>query len=309
VHNFAALDVKKGKLVWKHTPSKQQCFPTSQATIADGVVFIGTNRGLHAVESKTGKALWTAGLSSPSSAPIVVGDLCIVGAKKGLYALSIAKKGRKVWTFPLKKSTTGSVAYQDGVLYFIGDDTLFALSAADGKKVHWKMRVDVGESFGIGPLVTATHVFTGIDYYELACVDRASGKVAWKRKLERSINKHGWAVNDSKLVVKDGDGRLNAFDTKSGKPVWQTKEELEDGEHCGYGACGPTICGSSVIAITASYYRSPRLRAWDVSTGKQRWEIAAKVAGKAHKWNYYSRPFVADGVLYVQADEGIVALK
>lgn len=90
----------------------------------------------------------------------------------------------------------------------------------------------------------------------------------------------------------------------------------------GYGAAAPTISGSSVIAITAASDGQPRLRAWDLSTGKEQWEVSSRLVNKAIAseqkkkgssldggWNYYSTPFVADGLLYVQADAGLVAMK
>jgi outer membrane protein assembly factor BamB len=83
----------------------------------------------------------------------------------------------------------------------------------------------------------------------------------WRRKLEESIDKHGWAFKDGVLVVKDGHGALYAFHTENGELAWRTKDE-----DAGFGASGPTIAGSSVISTTQAGYEAVRLRAWGATT-------------------------------------------
>lgn len=314
--NFMALDARTGKTLWKLKPTAQQCYPTTQTTVANGTVFIGTNRGLFAVDLKKGEIQWKTGLSSPASAAIVVGDLCIVGAKKGIFALSISKKGRKVWTFPLATEVTANIAYDDGTLYFLADDKLRALSVADGKTIRWEV---AAESLRLGPLVSDLHVFTPLDAYSIACLDRATGKAIWSKKFKAAISNHGWAMGNGILVVKDGEGSLHAFNAATGKGAW-TREHKE----LGYGHSAPTIVGSTVISMTSGFSSEKRepLHAWDLATGEAQWKLDSGVVARAiaaeqkktgssftGEWSNSATPWVADGVLYVQFSCGLAALK
>jgi outer membrane protein assembly factor BamB len=318
-----ALEAESGATRWSIKTAATQSWPTSGISIARGAVFLATNHGLHALDANSGEPLWSAKLPGANGAPLVLDDVCVIGAKKGLHALSLEKRGRKAWTFALERQAGGNPAFRDGVIYFHGDKSLFALDASDGKKVHWKVPAfDMPNLLRAGPVVTADRVLYVAEGSVLASADRATGEAQWHAKVGGAIYDHGLAVSGDTIVVKDGDGRLHAFDVGSGRLRWSS-----NGGHAepyGIGHAGPVIAGSTIVCVTvADTGDNPRrLCGLDLQSGELLWEVGpakVKAAIRAEQkkigsafdgdWSWYCTPFVSNGAVYAQTDAGMVALR
>ena len=102
---------------------------TSSATIADDILYIGTNNKLVTVDLQRQQMLWefeTRGLIS--SSPALIGTTVYVGSEDGkLYAVDTAT-GEKLWDIITGGKITSSPAVADGTVY-IGsyDGNLYAI--------------------------------------------------------------------------------------------------------------------------------------------------------------------------------------
>lgn len=308
-----ALDPKSGKTLWSKKTSESQSWPAGEPCIADGVAYLPTNHGLHAFDAKTGKDRWLARLSGAQRAPLVWADTIVVGAKKGLYAISLAN-GRKKWTFAAKTAAYGHVASDARSLFFHADGKLVCLDPANPKKPRWAIPSCDSTFLRGGPLVSGDRVFFFHDALEIAAADCGTGKLVWRAKREELIWQHGFALSGDTLVLKDGTGALVAFDAENGKVRWTAG--LEKGKTYGIGHGGPVIANGAVFCVLTEEseddYDNPRfLHAFDLKSGKQLWKLPQwRIKGQDSdtEWSWHATPFVADGVLYAQADSGIVAL-
>ena len=114
----------------------------SSPTVADGIVYIGSNDGfLYALHGDSGKLHWRYFTAGPvESSPTVVDDVVYVASGGGhLHALDAASGELiwRAWTGAVRKSTP---AVADGVVY-VGslDGHLYALDAASGERL-WRYK-------------------------------------------------------------------------------------------------------------------------------------------------------------------------
>jgi outer membrane protein assembly factor BamB len=143
-----ALSKASGAVVWK---AQTGGAIISSPAFANGVVYIGSkDQTIYALDAATGAARWmyTADYEVNSS-PIAVDDVVYTGSGGGyLYALS-ATTGALIWRAStgdldadgnptgFGEIVSGRAVLADGVLYFTGSSSLYAVSAADGKRL-WR---------------------------------------------------------------------------------------------------------------------------------------------------------------------------
>ena len=143
-----ALSKANGALVWKAQTGGEV---VSSPAFANGLVYIGSNdQTIYALDAVTGAARWTFTADyEVRSSPIVVNGVVYTGSGGGsMYALNAAT-GDLVWKAPtgdldadgnpkgFGEIVSGRAVLVDGVLYFTGESSLYAVSAADGKRL-WR---------------------------------------------------------------------------------------------------------------------------------------------------------------------------
>jgi len=130
------------------TGDERWVYPTAlplghSPTVVDSVAHVGCfDRRVHAVDAKTGRALW---LSEPAGAgfntnPVVTDGKLYAGNRDGAFYCLDAKTGKILWQFEteLRQPILFSPAYKDGVLYFAANDMhAYTVDAKTGKQV-WK---------------------------------------------------------------------------------------------------------------------------------------------------------------------------
>jgi outer membrane protein assembly factor BamB len=134
-------------------------------------------------------------------------------------------------------------------LYILGarGDTeyLLAIDVAQGQEV-WAAPVGqkLGNNWGDGPRSTPSvdgdHVYAMGAKGDLICADAKSGKLVWKKSLEKDLGGKipTWGYSESPLVYKDkvictpggSQGSMAALNKKTGDVAWQAKE-LTSGAH------------------------------------------------------------------------------
>ncbi len=315
--SVTALDARTGKTRWSTPISSSRSWATGGISIAHGTVFIATSQGLLAFDGTTGEKLWRARVPGAAGAPLVFDDVCVIGGKEGLHARSLAKKGRKAWSFGVKDRVRTTPAYRDGLLYFYADAMLIALDVQQ-QAVRWS--IPAVEPLGGGPVVTDEVVLHMPNWGVLAAADRTTGKTRWRTELSLTIDRP-FAVSDETVVVRDGEGRLRAFDLATGQKRWTSKAGRK-GPY-GIGCGGPIIVGDTVVSVTVEETVTPanHLTGLALRSGRVRWnfdntKVWRKMSAEQKRtgsgffgaWSWYCTPYFADGMLYAQTDAGIVAL-
>jgi len=121
-----AVDLTGKKVLWRYT-HPQRNFPfQSSAAISGGRLFVGgRDKMLHALDLKTGKALWTVMTRARiDSSPVVSSGRVYVGSSDGkLYVVDIGS-GKTVFEFEAGAPITASPAVAGGRL---------VIGATDGK--------------------------------------------------------------------------------------------------------------------------------------------------------------------------------
>jgi outer membrane protein assembly factor BamB len=139
-------------------------------------------------------------------------------------------------------AVVGGVVYGFGAEGDLDDEFVFALDAATGKQ-KWRAPIKNGQSLSVltqwggGPRATPT--VDGDRLYvigvrgDLACVETATGKVAWQTSLPKDLKgklMSGWGYSESPLVDGDlvvcspggNEGTLAALDKMTGKVRWRS---------------------------------------------------------------------------------------
>ena len=115
-HEVLAVDLDAGTVAWR-SPHPERKFPfyASPAVGANVVVIGGRDKMVHALDTDTGRALWTFKTRTRVDAsPVVVGGRVFIGAE-ALIALDLAT-GAEVWRFETGADIAASPAVAQGRL-------------------------------------------------------------------------------------------------------------------------------------------------------------------------------------------------
>jgi eukaryotic-like serine/threonine-protein kinase len=125
------VDLKAKKIAWRYKhPERNFPFMSSAALSGDLVIVGGRDKMVHAIERKTGKAIWTFTTRARiDSSPVIAGGRAYVGSSDGkLYVLEVAT-GKSVFAFDAGGPLTASPAVassrlvigsHDGKLFCLG---------------------------------------------------------------------------------------------------------------------------------------------------------------------------------------------
>lgn len=126
-----AVDLRRRTVSWVYErPRRKFPFYSSAALSGGRLVLGGRDSLVHALDSKTGKALWTfAARARVDSSPAVSGGRAFFGSNNGrVFALDL-ETGRQVWEFDAGAAITASpaiggqrlvVSSHDGMVYCFG---------------------------------------------------------------------------------------------------------------------------------------------------------------------------------------------
>jgi outer membrane protein assembly factor BamB len=302
-----AVDSESGKRRWRlqTTGLAPAAEVSSTPTVVDGVVYVGGSDGVYALDAATGELKWQFVTSFfPESAavissPVVDDGVVFVGASNGsVYALD-ARSGTLRWRYKTERPVESSPALEAGVV-FVGswDGTVYALDAATGAE-RWKQVVG-------SPVVSTPAVADGLVFVStylngtLHALDALDGHERWQgtyRPEAMSFLPASPAVHDGLVVIgvnglqssREHDA-VRAYDSKNGALRWSLQ-----GLDVGITA-SPVFVDNSVLVST----RDGNVLAMDGATGEAWWALAIGDPSA-------SSPVVAEGVLYVGNDAGVLA--
>lgn len=192
-------------------------------------IHLRTPRALTAIDTQTGKTLWTLNSKDTSDllplSATISGDRVFFAAKDTVVALN-AKDGAPVWsqsyTIPIRGNAYWSVTMlaADGVLLAGGMDKLTAFNAADGKPL-WNCRMSYGFNSAGDVFVVGNTVWL----WNVPELTEAQKKEVSKKT--RKDYKYCWGY------VSDHYGRYEARDLKTGemKKTFPVKKAWTAGHH------------------------------------------------------------------------------
>ena len=223
-----ALSTDKGKKRWFFA-SKAPIYGTP--LIDEGVLYVASSdHFLYAIQASNGRLKWkfdTGGVLFATPA-VAKGVVCIGGNGK-IFGVDL-KTGLEKWEQPAG-AFFQSKAATDGEAFYLGgwDNKLTSLDALTGE-VRW--RKPLGKNFYVSPAISSPclsegRVFICSNDNTLYSLDSASGETIWTAKAPKSGDVFGYsspAVSGGKLFLAGlgTNGDVYAFDSKSGKPLWQS---------------------------------------------------------------------------------------
>lgn len=253
-----ALDAADGHEVWRADLAAGNDSVVgwlyAPPTLADGNVYIGTQRRFVALDGATGRELWA---QDPAPGGFWLGSFSAAGVGGGVVIAAFSRgaegivawdadDGHELWRVPRPLSTAinASVVIQDDVAYIANAETsLFALDLLSPTGPLWsewqrKLVGDANEwSYGVvgtpalarGRLVVPTMLGT------VVAADAASGAEAWRYEGKaanlRMIHYLGSGhatfaaspvVTGAVAWVGGADGTLAGLDLETGRAMWST---------------------------------------------------------------------------------------
>jgi len=247
----------------------------SSPVVANSVVYIGSGRGVYALDAESGTKLWSFAADSTVGSPAVAYGLVFIGSEDGwLYALN-ACAGALTWKRQIGSSIGDAIsapAAEKGIIYVgVGKydgATIYALHAQTGRKV-W--------TYEGGWINTEGAIANGIVYFgELGgrfyALNANTGAQMWDVYLDASP-----AVTDGVVYVGGA-----ALDARTGALLWNS---------------GVRAFVAPAVANGVVYFAADSLYALDAKTGAKLWR-------RPLSFQYSeSSPAVAGGVVYVGSDD------
>jgi outer membrane protein assembly factor BamB len=148
----------------------------------DGIVVLGTDSGVVAIDSESGAVLWRYRLDAGArSRPVVTDAMVFASSGQGQIA-ALTVDGDKVWHQRIDGLPTRTMALSRGYLVVGSSDRgVYALDVATGA-IKWRF-----ESKGVftgGPTATDRTVYCAGSDYHVYALDIESGSVIWKYRLD-----------------------------------------------------------------------------------------------------------------------------
>lgn len=176
-----------------------------------------------------GYPLWTTQVPGPVDGSLAYGrSKVFVGDLRGNLTALNARDGSVSWKF---KSTSEwlspALVHRDRIIIQSANDEVYALSETTGTELwHYSRRGDEKMTVrgNASPAIFGDRVFLGFADGYLVCVDFASGREVWNKRL-RSRNRF-YDVDASPVVDSEGviasafDGKTYRLDAQSGGIQW-----------------------------------------------------------------------------------------
>jgi len=291
--NFA-LDSKNGKEIWNRK-IEDEIF---NFELSDNLVFIGTDKGIYAIDKKTGYIKWFQQIGEINSKPVIVNNIVIAGISDGdLFAFDI-DSGKIEWQLNNLNHETISEAYQNNIC-ITSDNKCYCYNLKNNE-IKWEFKSD--GKITNPPSFDGNTVYIGSWDGNIYAIDLFNGDTKWTFKT-------GWGIDTTPVVSDDivftgsNDNNFYALDEKSGELLW-------------YYTCKSAIHSSPVVYGENVFFGSDdgRLYALDKISGEQVWNYAPEYSIKNGDANNYlttpilSDPIIQDNIVYISANGSIYAL-
>ncbi len=262
-----AIDVESGSLEWKVETGAH-----STPAIKSNTVFVTSDKRVYALDSSSGKEVWTFDTSGVSSTPNIFEEALYVVSFNEIFALDI-NDGSEKWK--LKKENAGkdqvSPAVSDSICV-VGSNTLYAVDTNEGSK-KWSFERE-GWEFPSSPIIKEDTVYAeggkmlpGSGSARIYALDIDDGGLRWEFEKGIPTTANSIAISDDTLytVGSDSDKHLLfAIEASEGKEEW--RHELDTPSST------PIVSGSGSNR-TVYVGDGDEIRAFDADSGDENWHL------------------------------------
>jgi outer membrane protein assembly factor BamB len=285
-----ALDAYSGTLYWRFNLGGIAAL--SSPAVVDGVVYIGSERGVYALNAYTGTKIWQ---SSPTfltdSSPAVSGGTVYIGSfvEHSLFAFR-ASTGQLLWKFTAGDYINSSPAVAGNVVYVTSDDGyLYALNAATGALV-WKfycLADSPADNLSSSPAIANGVVYVTVGNGNVFALDASNGNKIWSHTTANLQSFTSSPIYANGIVYTSTGSGIYALDANTGNEIWHTTGM--------FAQASPAIVGN-VIYVGCG---DGNIYALDALSGNIIWQFATGsfIRGQTS---------IANGVIYVGTGNGTI---
>ena len=256
----------------------------------DGMIFVGTNTSVVALDKETGNAIWKTDVPMNRTWPIAykIDDSHMVVESSCLDP----KTGNILWTSSTFSADTGIFnanvySPEEKMFYIKVDSYIEAWSFADPSNpptLAWRTYVPGGGRTGIGTTYGDGKVFPGSFENQQMALDAKTGAVLWNTLTKGPMIFGGSYYQGRFLRGGTDDNTLYCFNATDGKILWTYTPDTD-----GYFTTGTAVAYGMVYELN----KDGALYAIDIESGELVWKY--KGPGTL-LWPGY--PTVADGKVY-----------
>lgn len=234
------IDANTGKLRWERKMNVNGLPALVEGlTVAEGIVYAGTGKGMAALRIADGEMLWQNkdwGQGEGTTTTLALGQQVLVGGAqwRALYA-NDARTGKLLWqgTANGLSNRGASAAMYDGLLYIISSKSLFIIRSHNGEVIvrrELPCNVDATST----PLVTDRYIVFGSADAGLLALDKETLELKWNFKTQDALvytvpyTRNPVATVETSPVWAGGtvwvgasDGYFYGVDPETGKAVWK----------------------------------------------------------------------------------------
>lgn len=273
--------VQVGRL-WQAQAGGKATAAFSPAYAEQSVIAAAADGKITRIDRSTGRLAWQVDTGEKLSAGVGVGDgLVLVGTAKGLV-LAYRLDGSLAWKASVSSEVMAPPQAAEGIVVVrTGDGRLFGLDATDGKRrwLYQKALPALTLRSHAGLLITKGAVFAGFPGGKLVALDLKTGNVGWEAtvaqprgvtELERIADITSAPVADDRQVCAVAyQGRVACFDGRTGTQVWARDVSSSHGLALGGSAVYVTEDDGAVVALDkatgSSIWKQEKLHARKVT--------------------------------------------
>jgi len=278
-------------LLWKANVTGIQTYISA----FDGMVFVGTNTSVVALDKDNGKVIWETNIPMPRNWPIAykIDDSHMVVESSCLDP----KTGKILWissTFCADTGIFNANVYspEEKMFYIKVDSYIEAWSFSDPSNpptLAWKTYIPGGGKTGIGTTYGDGKVFPGSFENQQMALDAKTGAVLWNTLTKGPMIFSGSYYEGKFLRGGTDDNTMYCFNATNGQILWTYTPDTD-----GYFVTGCAVAYGMVYELNKDGY----LYAIDVETGNLVWKYPGP---GTILWP--GLPTVADGKVYATTGE------
>ena len=285
-----ALDAYTGTCYWRY--SLPGMGTLSSPAVVDGVVYIGSDYGVHAINAYTGANIWQSSSDILiNSSPAVSGDMVYIGSfvPYGVYAFRVSD-GQQVWSYETGDYVDSSPTVVGNVVYVCSDDGhLYALNAITGALI-WKFNCLDNypyESLSSSPAVVNGVVYVASSVGNVFAIDASSGDKIWNHTTTDLSSFISSPVYSNGVIFTSTENGVYALNARTGQEIWHSIPI--------FAQASPAIV-AGVIYVGAN---DGNIYAFDALTGTKIWQYETDgfIRGQTS---------IADGIIYVGTGNGAI---
>ncbi len=267
----------------------------SSPAVVEGVLYIGSDKGIYAINASTGDHIWNNITAGGMSSPAVDNGVVYIGSAGGFVQAFNASTGTQIFRHPTggQGVSASPLVINDGV--YIGVGLLMRLNTSTGHPT-WTYRAQDSSSFETSPAVVDGIIYVGADY-NIYAVNASLGTKIWNYTIEYQPN--GYIISSPSVsvgVVYIGsgsttstvNGQVWAVNATSGTKMWNHTVS-------GGVVSSPAVFGRYVYA--GAY--DGTIFALDRLNGREVWSYQTGDS-------IFSSPAVANGIVYVGSNDGYI---